>query len=126
MLFEATLEVFEEASLRAQKTLTSLKELMHKINSCSERILQGFSSAEESSEIKKHLMEVCDSEDAMERELKDLTAFLEIQNEEIERDVACFKEMVSKAGIRSKLENISYLINKKMYLEEEKNQNRQR
>lgn len=120
MIFDATLESFEEASLRVQRTLTSLKELIYKADVCREKIPKDISSSEMYSDINEHLAGICSAESEIERELKELVVFLDIQNEEVEKDVLRYKEMVSKAGIRSKLENISYLVNKKMGLDEGK------
>ncbi|AFN82932.1 hypothetical protein EROM_041670 [Encephalitozoon romaleae SJ-2008] len=120
MIFDATLESFEEASLRVQKTLTSLKELIYKADVCKEKIPKDISFPKMDFDINKYLTGICSVEDEIERELKELVVFLDIQNEEVEKDVAYYKEMVSRAGIRTKLENISYLVNKKMYLDEGK------
>ncbi|UTX43061.1 hypothetical protein GPU96_04g07960 [Encephalitozoon hellem] len=117
MILEATLESFEEASLRAQKTLTSIKELMYKADVCKEEIEEKISTTETCLDINESLINMCSVESEIERELKELVVFLDIQSEDIEKDVVNYKEMVSKAGIRSKLENISYLVNKKMCLD---------
>ncbi|KAL7345840.1 hypothetical protein P7C65_04s1g06520 [Encephalitozoon intestinalis] len=122
MILEATLEVFEEASLRVQKALTSMKEKLYKIDVCNKKISESLPSDRGNLDVKDYLTRICEVENEMERELKELVVFLDILGEEMMRDAENYKEMVSKAGIRSKLENISYLINKKMYLDEDGSQ----
>lgn len=116
MLYEATLETFEEASLRVQRTLTSLKELTHRKDIYTKNLLDGFASHSTNEEdTKEHLLRMYDVEREIERELRELAVFLDIQAEDIGEDMGSFKEMVSKAAVRTKLENISYFTNTGMY-----------
>lgn len=112
MLYEATLETFEEASLRVQRTLTSLEELMHRKDRHTRDVLEAL---ETGSDAMEHLAGMEEAEKEMEREFRELVIFLDIQNEDVRNDVEDFKEMVSKTAIKNKLENISCFVNSSVY-----------
>lgn len=120
MLYEATLETFEEAFLRIQGTLTPLKELTYRKDLYTRDAIDKLSSSPDSvEEIKKCLVKIYEVEKEIEKELRGLAVFLDMQNNEVHEDVSNFKEMVFRAAIKNKLENISYFVNAEIYEKED-------
>ncbi|KAM0671673.1 hypothetical protein CWI42_060070 [Ordospora colligata] len=114
MLCEVTLEVFEETSLRAQKTLDAIKRIslneVQKIPSMVKTHNNDNSSTKSFEAIKESLHKIIQADNEIENELKELAVFLNIQSAAARAEVDDFKEIVSKTGLKSRLDNISYLL----------------
>jgi hypothetical protein len=111
MLYKATMESLEEASLKVQRVLTVIKELRHSRDCCYKAFKK---SVEEKTEARKHLEKMCQIEKQIEKELKGLINILDNGMDGIAADVREFKEMIFRAGLKTKVANIGALINKEM------------
>ncbi|KAH9411323.1 hypothetical protein HK407_06g11540 [Ordospora pajunii] len=127
MLCEVTLEVFEETSLRVQKTLEAIKRITideaKKITSMM-HIYKGGVNVENFAAIKDSLHKIIQADDEIENELKELAIFLDIHNSDAKAEVDDFKEAVSKAGLRSRLDNIAYLLSRGFGFEDQESDDR--
>jgi hypothetical protein len=112
MLYEATMESLEDASLAIQKTLTIIKELRYNRDCCYRAFKRSIEG--ERSEAREHLEKMCQIEKQIERELKSLINILDSGKEGIAADIRGFKEMVFRAGLKTKVANIGALINKEI------------
>lgn len=116
MLYEAMLETFEETALRVQKVLSSMKEQMHwgEEEMCKvARMAQD--EPRDAGEILGSVKKMQEHEKEIERVIRELVVFLDIQSAEVRQDAESFKEMVCKAGMRSRLENISCVMEGEMW-----------